>query len=118
MEQKSVLIYTLNLLLSVITCIILKPHMFPRSLMHFPFGSLGSYIIFKSPVHGIIYIFLMISYQCTEMYGHFKLYNEDYSWIDIEGYLIGYTYTTCMFLYLNEHKTQMYILPDSPKDIV
>ena len=116
MEQKIIVLNTLNIVLSVVTCIVLKPHMFPRSLMHFPFGSLGSFLLFKSNIHGLVYIYLVSLYQCTEMYGHFKLYNEDYSWIDIEGYLIGFTYTTCMILYLNETNFNKYRLPDSLKE--
>ena len=106
MEQKLIIVNLLNIICSVLTCIILKPHMFSRSLMHFPIGSLGSYIIYKSKIHGIIFIYLITLYQCLELYGHYKLYNVDYSWIDIEGYIIGFIYTTIMIIYLKEKNKQ------------
>lgn len=34
----------------------------------------------------------MFVYQCMELYAHIKMYTEDYSWIDIEGYTIGFTF--------------------------
>ena len=95
------MLHTLNFFFSSVTCITLKPHMFGRSLMHFPIGSFGSFLLFKSNIHGVVFIFLISLYQCMEMYAHFQLYNEDYSWIDLEGYLIGYSYTTCTLLYID-----------------
>lgn len=47
-----------------------------------------------------MYIYLITLYQIIECYGHYKLYNLDYSWIDIEGYIIGFTFTTLMNIYL------------------
>jgi len=104
MEQKTIIINILNIVFSVLTCIVMKPHMFPRSLMHFPFGSIGAVILQYRLHHGYIYIFLICLYQCMEFYAHLKMYNEDYSWIDIEGYIIGFTYTTIATMTLSEKK--------------
>ena len=76
--------------------------MFVRSLMHLPFGALASYLLFKSTPHGLAFIYLITLYQVMELYGHFQLYSEDFSWIDLEGYIIGFAYTTLSYLYLNE----------------
>ena len=39
-----------------------------------------------------------------ELYAHLKMYNEDYSWIDIEGYIIGFTYSTFTIMLLSDKK--------------
>jgi hypothetical protein len=103
MEHKNILINILNIVFSVLTCIVMKPHMFPRSLMHFPFGSIGAVILHNRIHHGYVYIFFICLYQCMELYAHFRMYNEDYSWIDIEGYTIGFTYTTFTIMLLSEN---------------
>lgn len=104
MYQKIVIACTLNVIFSVLTCIVMKPHMFPRSLMHLPFGAMGSFLIHKSPAHGYAYMFMINLYQILELYAHFVMYDLDYSWIDIEGYIVGFTYTTCCILYIKESK--------------
>ena len=37
-----------NITLSILTCIILRSHMYSRGIMHFPMGSIGSILLFKS----------------------------------------------------------------------
>ena len=104
MDQKIVVVNTLNVIVSVLTCIVMKPHMFSRSLMHLPFGAMGAYLIHKSLHHGYVYMFMINLYQVIELYGHISMYSIDYSWIDLEGYIVGFTYTTCCILYLREQK--------------
>ena len=103
MDNKIIIVSIFNIVASVLTCIVLKPHMFPRSLMHLPIGAFGSILIFKSHLHGIIFVYLISLYQCMELYAHLKMYNIDYSWIDLEGYLIGFSYTTVTYMYLQEY---------------
>ena len=100
MIHKTIIIVLINIIISVLTCIVLKPNMFGRSVMHLPLGAFGSILLFKSQVHGLVYIYLITLYQCMEFYAHFKMYNIDYSWIDIEGYIVGFIYTTISFLYM------------------
>ena len=98
--KKIIFVNILNIICSILTCIIMKPHMFPRSLMHFPIGSIGSILLFKSAIHGISYIYMISLYQIIEFSAHMQINGVDYSWIDIEGYIIGFTYTTITYMYL------------------
>ena len=116
MELKIIYASILNITASILTCIILRSHMYMRGIMHFPMGSIGSILLFKSKIHGILFIYLLSVYQCMELYAHIKMYTEDYSWIDVEGYIIGFTYTTITYLYLNSDRYTIR-LPESPSDI-
>ena len=103
--KKVIFSFICNIICSVLSCVVLRPQTLQRSLMHFPIGSLGAYILHKSSIHGFIFFYLITIYQCMELYAHFKLYNEDYSWIDLEGYAIGFTYTTLNIFYINDQST-------------
>jgi hypothetical protein len=87
------IIITTNVL-SIVTCFILRQDMYTRGLIHYPIGAIGSILISNSKIHGIMFMYLITLYQCMELYAHMQMYREDYSWIDVEGYLIGFTYTT------------------------
>ena len=93
-----------NVIMTTLTCIVMKPNMFERSLMHFPIGSIGSYMVYEYPVQGYIYMVMVCLYQCMEMYAHLIMYEIDYSWVDLEGYIIGFTYTTVTLNYLKNLK--------------
>ena len=114
--RKYVYVNILNIVASILTCIILRRHMFIRGIMHFPMGTIGSILLFKSRIHGILFIYLLSVYQCMELYAHIKMYTIDYSWIDVEGYIIGFTYTTITYLYLNNDRYTIR-LPESPSEL-
>jgi hypothetical protein len=100
MYRKIILGFILNVIVSVLTCIVLKPTMFNRSLRHVPFGALGSYLVQEKPHQGYIFMSMICLYQCMEMYAHLIMYNEDYSWVDLEGYIIGHVYMTLYMGYI------------------
>ena len=79
---------------------IMKPTMFTRILMHIPIGSLGSYLIYKRPTHGLVYMFLLAVYQILEFCSNPKF---DKSWVDVEGYLVGFTSATLFSIYLDAY---------------
>lgn len=89
-----------NISTSIIFCVILKPKNINRGLIHFPFGSLSAYFLHKKTIHGLCFIYLISLYQCMEMYGHFILYDVDYSWIDLQGYIIGFVISTIHLIYI------------------
>ena len=90
---------TLTVVFDIILAKIMKPQMFPRILMHIQFGSIGSYLVAERPTHGLVYMFLLTVYQALEFCADPKL---DQSWVDVEGYLVGFTSATLYLIYLSK----------------
>lgn len=90
------IVTTLTVVFDIILAKIMKPVMFTRILMHIPFGSIGSYLVDKRPRHGFVYMFFLAVYQALEFCSNPTV---DKSWVDIEGYLVGFTSATLLMIY-------------------
>ena len=84
---------------------------FNRNCIHIPFGFVGGFMLNFKEIHGIIYFILLIVYQTLEEIENLYKNGTDYSWYDIEGYIIGYV--NCVYYYyLLQCKKQNYELTD------
>ena len=106
--MKIYIYWVLNIIFSIMTCFILRPTIHKRGLMHFPFGVIGSIFIEYSQVHGLVFMFLLCLYQILEFYSHIRLRYMDLSWIDIEGYCIGFVYTIITLLLQKRNQHTIY----------
>jgi len=84
---------------------------FTRNCIHIPFGFVGGFMLNFKEIYGIIYFILLIVYQTLEEIENLYKTNRDYSWYDIEGYIIGFV--NCVYyFYIVQHKKQNYELND------
>ena len=82
---------------------------FLRNCMHIPFGFVGGFILNFKEIYGIIFFSLLIIYQTLEEVEHLYMNKNDFSWYDIEGYIIGFA--SCVYyFYLLQYKKEKYEL--------
>lgn len=79
---------------------------FVRNCIHIPFGYLGGMICNFEMTYGIIYFMLLVIYQILEEFENLLKYSEDFSFYDIEGYIIGFTGSILYLYFLHMKKTK------------
>ena len=82
---------------------------FSRNCLHIPFGHIGGIISNYDINHGYIYFMLLMCYQILETVENISHSKHDYSFYDIEGYVIGFS-SNIFFFYLKDLKKQKYEL--------
>lgn len=70
-----------------------SPDRFIRNAIHIPWGVTGIFICKFNINYGFIYFIMICLYQIMEQIEHLFLKSTDRSWYDIEGYILGLSYT-------------------------
>lgn len=76
---------------------------FIRNSIHIPYGYIGGLISKHNINYGFIYFTLLVVYQILEEIGNLVMYQQDVSWYDIEGYIIGFSYYVLYSVLKNIH---------------
>ncbi len=70
-----------------------SPERFVRNAIHIPWGVTGIFICKFNINYGFIYFIMICLYQIMEQIEHLYLNSSDGSWYDMEGYILGFSYT-------------------------
>lgn len=76
-----------------------------RIVVHIPYGFIGGHLSHLNIKYAYVYFNLLCLYQTFQLLENVYINGHDESWIDIEGYLIGFT---CYTPYMIRFRSDIY----------